>query len=490
MMDCQPSGESTISPLELSKTLARLGLGQYEDRLRENGFTSWENMISITETDMAKLNIKLGHRRQLQGAISEYSSPSTYHVEYEPTSLTVPSEKIPAIGEHSDAMQRSSQQMAFTTKPYRQHQQPDLSTLHKPKTAYVLFSEHVRQDPALSGLTFIEIAKEVERRWKELSGEKRLKDWETPAADRLKEYKEELKCYEQTTSYQSYRTYLEGSEQGARNPESIISVEDEASPASTPASSNLLPASHSQERLGATLARSFNSEDSNVEHWLQGPSSPVRSGMEEVRHVMRTLDIDTHLIGVTTFPPEYMTRKAVEAFLYGTGSLLYLWNQDEALNLVKSIYRPQSGSKPADAIEVFAMSAVGSLCDGQNYTVPLQERFLHIFLSMMSSTSDVSSLRCMRLYACLAVCLFTNIVKSARKLMCKRPMFLISGNELTDQSVCPQYWKVLACISSIYNRKLRRRITLLVECISKHHLPRKVRMLQYFEAVLGLLRYF
>jgi hypothetical protein len=33
-----------------------------------------------------------------------------------------------------------------------------------------------------------------------------------------------------------------------------------------------------------------------------------------------------------------MIIKAVEAFVHGTGSLLYLWNRDEAFDLVKSVY--------------------------------------------------------------------------------------------------------------------------------------------------------
>jgi hypothetical protein len=35
---CVPSGESSIDSFKLSAALSRLGLSQYEERLRENGF--------------------------------------------------------------------------------------------------------------------------------------------------------------------------------------------------------------------------------------------------------------------------------------------------------------------------------------------------------------------------------------------------------------------------------------------------------------------
>jgi hypothetical protein len=115
-----------------------------------------------------------------------------------------------------------------------------------------------------------------------------------------------------------------------------------------------------------------------------------------------------------------MVMKFVEYFLYGTGSLLFLWNRDEALELVTSVYTPAPDAKLAYAPEVFAMAAVGSYCDGTHHSIGFREPILHHFLYMLSAISDVSNLRRMRLFACLAICRFTNSVQSARRLMCKR----------------------------------------------------------------------
>jgi hypothetical protein len=417
-MDYIPSAEPTIDAFELSTALAQLRLSQYEERLRKNGFEDWEKVTSITETDMAELGFKLGDRRKLQRAIREYSSSNASPVEYVARNLPLLSEGQPAIREHSEVTPRFSQQVARTTRPYRRHPRPDPNAPHKPKTAYVLFGEHVRQNPVLGRLSFAEIAKETGKRWRQLSDKERVSIWETPAADRLQDYKEELERYKQTENYRSYQTYLEEFKQRQHNPELITPSDKKAS--STSESSSRLPASQFQEEFEATRQESFDTEDMNMEGQSQDSTSPVQSGMEEVRHISKALGVNPHLMRVTAFPPEDITTKAVEAFLHGTGSLLYLWDQDEALNLVSSVYHPQTDSTPVHTIEVFAMSAVGSYCDGEAHTKLLQEKFLHFFLNMLSSTSDICDLRCMRLFACLATCRFTNSVESARKLMCKR----------------------------------------------------------------------
>ena len=42
MTEYRPSTESVMGASDLSTALAQLGLGQYEERLRENGFKDWE----------------------------------------------------------------------------------------------------------------------------------------------------------------------------------------------------------------------------------------------------------------------------------------------------------------------------------------------------------------------------------------------------------------------------------------------------------------
>jgi hypothetical protein len=83
-MNSRLSEQSTTDAFELSAVLARLGISQYEEPLRSNGFEDWETVTAITETDMAELDFKRGDRRKLQRAIREYTSSSTSHRESVP----------------------------------------------------------------------------------------------------------------------------------------------------------------------------------------------------------------------------------------------------------------------------------------------------------------------------------------------------------------------------------------------------------------------
>jgi hypothetical protein len=435
-MDYGPSGKPATDAIELSTALAQLGLSQYEEPLQENGFEDWETVTAITEPDMAKMNFKRGDRRKLQRAIREYSSASASHRVYEAENSIVPFEGLPAIEEHSEATSQPSQQRARATRPYRRHPRPDPNAPHKPKTAYVLFSEHVRQDPELSRSSFTEIAKETGKRWRELSDEERTIIWETPAADRLRDYRKELKRYKQTENHRSHQTYLEGFKQRTHNPKSTTMSDNTA--AST--SFGPLTASEAHEEFQATHQESFDTDDMDLKGGSQDTASADEDEVEEVRQISKALGINPHLIRVAAFPPEEMTTKAVEAFVYGTGSLLFLWNQDETFDLVRSVYHPQDDSKPVQATEVFAISAVGSYCDAEAHAMLAREKFLHLFLYMLSSSSDVCILRRMRLFACLAICRFTNSVESARRLMCKRLMPLeFRRYWLTTRSISSQY---------------------------------------------------
>ncbi|KAF1840741.1 uncharacterized protein K460DRAFT_294507 [Cucurbitaria berberidis CBS 394.84] len=394
------SGNPTTNAFDLSTALAQLGLSQYVERLQENGFEDWGTVAAITEADMTELNFRLGDRRKLQHAIREYSGSS---------------QGLPAPGGHSEITPQSSQQAARTTRLYRRHPRPDPNAPHKPKTAYVLFGEYVRQDPALSHSSFTEIAKETGKPWRELPQEDRMGIWETPVADRLQEYKRELELYKQTENYQNHQTYLEQFKQKRQNPDTLIP------PGNKPPSIHEFESFDQllgpQEGLEATRQESVNIDDLDLEGQSEDEAPPTEDAMEEVRHISKALGVNPHLTRVTAFPSEDRTTKAVEAFVFGTGSLLYLWNQEEAFDLVRSVYHPQSDSKPVDATEVFAMAAVGSYCDAESHTNLAQEKFLHFFLYMLSSSSALCELRCMRLFACLAVCRFTNSVQSARRLM-------------------------------------------------------------------------
>lgn len=244
-----------------------------------------------------------------------------------------------------------------------------------------------------------------------------MSTWELPAANQLGKYKEQLERYKQTEDYVKYQTYLEEFQNQLRHPETRTLVNNIPLPTHKPASPRRLRTS--LEEPEAPSQESVNPNDLDWQGQTQDTTLPANDMMNEVRHISKALGVNIHLSKFAAFPPEDITSKAVEAFIYGTGSLLYFWDRNEAFDLVRSVYHQQDNSKPIHATEVFAMCAVGSYCDAEAYTIFIQENFLHFFLSMLESSFNKCDLRCMRLLACLAICRFTNSIKSARRLMCK-----------------------------------------------------------------------
>ncbi|KAL5318778.1 hypothetical protein ACEPPN_013844 [Leptodophora sp. 'Broadleaf-Isolate-01'] len=55
---------------DLEKILAKLELQEYLRPFQDSGFDTWEALTKITESQLAVLNVKLGHRRRLQRAIA------------------------------------------------------------------------------------------------------------------------------------------------------------------------------------------------------------------------------------------------------------------------------------------------------------------------------------------------------------------------------------------------------------------------------------
>ncbi|CAG5180806.1 uncharacterized protein ALTATR162_LOCUS9432 [Alternaria atra] len=210
----------------------------------------------------------------------------------------------------------------------------------KPKAAYVLFGEHVRLDPALSGVPLADIEKAIERRWRELPQEERVNKWERPASLRLQDYQKKLKKYEQTEHFQTYQTYLEAFEERQHSPE--IRPDSKASFTSATAPSVPQPVHTEQEDPDSDQHMIFGTYGPDSEGQSHDAASPVRCGMVEVRNYLTIRGINPHLIRVKPYPTEGTTTQAVEDFLNGTGALLHLWNREEAMDLIRSVYRPEN----------------------------------------------------------------------------------------------------------------------------------------------------
>lgn len=394
------SGDNT----ELSRVLRQYDLIQYEERLKANAFDTWEAVMGMTETDMKELSISLGHRRKLQRAIHEYSLPSTSEETFDSWPKRI-------------------------KRTYRRRPLPDHNAPVKPKTAYVLFGEHIREKDDGNGLSFAEMAKQTGRLWKELPQEERTNLWEKPAMEKRREYDEELKYYKMDENYHIYQAYLKDFKAKAKQPKRDSTLLSDDHVFRSAYFDHVSAGSSSREQSGvhsAIQSEIYQGEASNssriaadMESSPRQHALPADEGMQEVNIVFDSLGVNNELTRVDAYPPENITTIAVEAFLFGTGSLIYLWSAAEALHLVEAVYHSNFQTAPVDAIEIFAMAAVGSYCDGVAMIEPYQKKFMHYFIHMMSSHSDVAEFRRMRLLVCLATCRFVDSIESARTLMCR-----------------------------------------------------------------------
>jgi hypothetical protein len=244
--------------------------------------------------------------------------------------------------------------------------------------------------------------------------------WERPVSLRLQDYQKKLESYEQTEHYQVYQMYLEAFMQRRHSPGTRILPDSKASSTSETAQSVPLPAHMEQEDPDSDQRMIFDQYGPGLEGQPHDATSPVRCGMVEVRNILTARGINPHLIRVRPYPTEDVTTQAVKDFLNGTSTLLCLWEREEAMALIKSVYRPEYDGTPVHATELFAMAAVGSCCDGEMDKSSFPTQFLEHFSYLLFSTSALSELRCMRLFGCLAITHFASNVESARSLIRER----------------------------------------------------------------------
>ncbi|OAL06761.1 hypothetical protein IQ06DRAFT_3492 [Phaeosphaeriaceae sp. SRC1lsM3a] len=205
---------------DLRQRLARLGLSQYVEVFTAEGFDTWDTVLDITESDLSLLNVKLGHRRKLQRAIAETRGQTSdrplpialgrgasAEVSYRSGDESAPESKGKQ-GEAAVPGSGASVTSTTTKRKYRRHPKPDEHAPERPPSAYVIFSNQVRELLKGQELSFTEIAKIVGERWQVLPGEER-EACERQANTAKERYYAELAEYKKTPQYEAYQKYLE-----------------------------------------------------------------------------------------------------------------------------------------------------------------------------------------------------------------------------------------------------------------------------------------
>ncbi|KFY67386.1 hypothetical protein V496_01577 [Pseudogymnoascus sp. VKM F-4515 (FW-2607)] len=139
--------------------------GHYLGSFLEQGFDTWDSILDITEPDFDVLGVKLGHRRKLQRRIAatrgvrhgqalaspKRSSSGLDDKLLEGKGVTT------SMSEGKDG--RSSSMQPSKKRKYTRHPRPDENAPARPRSAYVIFSNKMREDLMGKSLSFTEIAK-------------------------------------------------------------------------------------------------------------------------------------------------------------------------------------------------------------------------------------------------------------------------------------------------------------------------------------------
>ncbi|KEF62769.1 uncharacterized protein A1O9_00742 [Exophiala aquamarina CBS 119918] len=194
---------------DIAPYLERLGLEQYFDAFIGEGFDTWETVLDIQETDFDALNVKLGHRRKLQRAIADHRG-----ISYERLIGSPAQESLYEGGKNVEAgipplatTERGSGPVPETKRKYRRHPKPDENAPERPPSAYVIFSNKVREEVKDQSLSFTQIAKLVGDRWQKLDPPGK-EPFEAQANAAKERYNIQLSTYRKTDSYKEYMQYL------------------------------------------------------------------------------------------------------------------------------------------------------------------------------------------------------------------------------------------------------------------------------------------
>ncbi|UPX20046.1 uncharacterized protein EKO05_0010292 [Ascochyta rabiei] len=340
----------------LSEVLERIGLSTYLQTLCVNGFQDWETVVDITEEDLTALEFKLGHRRALQREIATWRGiPQTLSLKPEAASPELTSLSTSAL---ETLARQQSTPPPREKRRYRRHPRADANAPKKPKTAYVNFADQLRTDPQVSQLSFVHIAREVGRRWQELSPEQK-RVWESNAARAMQEYESKMDEYKKTDDWRTYQAYLNDFRAQQSQPTAgRRSVGVRTISHSTREHSRASP--ELPESPGSSLPSSASSCTTNAElchNALTLAFSELISLRGEIlNQAIQTYDED-HL------PSEELTRRSIYAFIRGTGSLLFMWTYEQADEILNRVYRPKHKIDAMDLAECFTIAAMGAHYD-------------------------------------------------------------------------------------------------------------------------------
>ena len=195
---------------ELGDIFAELGISQYLQDFLDQGFDTWDTILDITESDFDALGVKLGHRRKLQRKIANSRGLASDRALASPSRST-PSEDRQGDEQKQGGLKSEAKEGGSgphgAKRKYRRHPKPDENAPERPPSAYVIFSNKMREELKGRNLSFTEIAKLVGENWQNLSPTEK-EPYEQQAFTAKERYNSELAEYKKTNEYRDYSQYL------------------------------------------------------------------------------------------------------------------------------------------------------------------------------------------------------------------------------------------------------------------------------------------
>lgn len=171
------------------------------------GFDCWETVLEITEADLDTLGVELGHRRKLQREIYKARCSSQAPATVSPSYQAKPSPGGRSSAALSGVSRQESPLWASSKRGYRHHPKPDGNAPPRPYSAYVMFSNWVREETKREPLAFADISRQVGERWQKLLLEAK-EEWKRKAAGPWDKYKQDLAEYQKTENHRRYSQYV------------------------------------------------------------------------------------------------------------------------------------------------------------------------------------------------------------------------------------------------------------------------------------------
>ncbi|KAL8278409.1 hypothetical protein RQP46_009099 [Phenoliferia psychrophenolica] len=226
-----PSAQPRVA-VSVVSFLEALELNEYITIFLNEGFDRMESLVDAQEDDFAAMGVKRGHRRIIQRELAtmrgvpltaplnisgrdsaqgddDDDDEDSHHGRE--SSVTQTNHNTiylgPASGSQASRSVGASASEPSTKRRYRRHPKPDSSAPEKPPSAYVEFSNAVREELKGAGKNFTEIARHVGELWQKVDREEK-EQREANAAEAKMQYTSLMTEYKKTPQYAAYQAYL------------------------------------------------------------------------------------------------------------------------------------------------------------------------------------------------------------------------------------------------------------------------------------------